>query len=68
MQSALVNEHVDRELWQANRRGFLRRSALSIGSLALATLLRRDGLAEGDSTEDKRASRGVVDPLHFPPA
>ncbi len=55
------------DAWQQTRRSFLRRSSLSLGSLALATLLRRDGLAAMAGEDTKRASRGVVNPLHFPP-
>lgn len=47
--------------WLQTRRSFLRRSAVSIGSLALGTLLQRDSLAAA------AGQGGVVQPLHFPP-
>ena len=53
--------------WLQTRRSFLRRSALSIGSLALGTLLRREAVATPGTVDGKTAAHGVVDPLHFPP-
>ncbi len=49
------------------RRGFLRRSAVSIGSVALAAMLRRDvpRLFAGEGATPR--VHGVVDPLHFAP-
>lgn len=52
----------------ANRRSFLSRSSIGIGSLALGSLLMR-GSQAGDLAESADAKRwtGVIDPPQFPP-
>ncbi|MFP6612485.1 MAG: DUF1501 domain-containing protein [Pirellulales bacterium] len=47
------------------RRSFLGRASLGLGSAALASLLRRDLTAA--APDSRVASRGVVEPLHFTP-
>src|ERR1700733_12564884 len=48
-----------------NRRAFLGRSCLGLGSLALASLLSRERLQGADDKVQKWT--GVVNPLHHPP-
>src|SRR5688500_16161326 len=48
---------------EISRRTFLRRSGAGIGTLALAALLERDGVA---APAAKPAARGVVNALHYP--
>jgi len=51
------------------RRSFIGAAATGIGSVALASALVRDGLAQpsADRKPLSRESLGVVNPLHFPP-
>lgn len=48
------------------RRTFIERSGVSLGSMALASLMAKQGLT-GDVQAVLDSSRGVVQPLHFPP-
>ncbi len=48
------------------RRTFIERSGVSLGSMALVSLMAKQGLA-GDVRAALESSRGVVQPLHFPP-
>jgi len=48
------------------RRAFLGSASSAVGSLALATMLQRDGQAAWSLSEGAEP-RGVVHPLHFPP-
>lgn len=48
------------------RRTFIERSGVSLGSMALASLMAKQSLA-GDVQAALESSRGVVQPLHFPP-
>jgi len=53
-----------------NRRAFLGRSSLGLGSLALASLFDPRTMAEDAALSNTRSSdttAGVVNPLHFPP-
>src|SRR5215211_1030760 len=49
--------------YSINRRTFLTRSAYGLGSLALASLLRRNGFAKAAAEE---RWRGIITPTHFP--
>jgi hypothetical protein len=48
------------------RRTFIERSGVSLGSMALTSLLAQQGLG-GDTQTAANSSRGTVQPLHFPP-
>jgi hypothetical protein len=48
------------------RRTFIERSGVSLGSMALASMLAQQGLG-GDAQAVLNGSRGAVQPLHFPP-
>jgi len=48
------------------RRTFIERAGVSLGSMALASLMAKQGLT-GDVQAVLDSSRGVVQPLHFPP-
>ncbi len=50
---------------QLTRRGFLSHTSLGIGSLALTSLLGRDGMASWSAEDDRW--KGVLQPVHFPP-
>jgi hypothetical protein len=51
---------------QISRRTFLQRPGISLGAMALGSLLAQSGLA--DSHDDsKNDSRGIINPLHFQP-
>jgi hypothetical protein len=53
------------------RRSFLQRGGLSLGSMALGSLLARSHYASATDAQasalGKEMSRGVIQPLHFPP-
>ncbi|MEE2705460.1 MAG: DUF1501 domain-containing protein [Planctomycetota bacterium] len=53
----------EQRIFLAQRRSFLGRASLGLGSAALASLLRRDLTAA--APDSRLASRGVVEPLHF---
>ncbi len=55
----------EQRIFLAQRRSFLGRASLGLGSAALASLLRRDLTAA--APDSRVASRGVVEPLHFTP-
>jgi hypothetical protein len=48
------------------RRTFLRRTGVGLGSIALSSLLARQGIAQG-SADALLKTKGVVSPLHFAP-
>src|ERR1044071_449837 len=58
---------LERFLLQETRRTFLKRTATSVGSIALATMLNPAGLLAGTSQRKEEKWRGVVNPLHFAP-
>lgn len=51
------------------RRTFVNQTGISLGSMALASLLNRDAAAAGSASTDEKIDRwtGVLNPPHFPP-
>src|SRR5438445_13612825 len=58
---------LERLLLQQTRRTFLSRTATSIGSIALASMLNPRTLFAADKNSKAQKWRGVVNPLHFAP-
>lgn len=49
------------------RRTFLQRPGISLGAMALGSLLTRQGIATGPDQDPVSHARGVLHPLHYPP-
>jgi len=58
---------LERLLLQQTRRTFLKRTATSVGSIALASMLNPKLLLSAEKQKKEQKWRGVVDPLHFAP-